>query len=111
GQGGDDGAGDQLPDDLGTGNRPGSQHPEMTTFRSQCPVGQRAQSGDIARARGTSSSPSTTSAARSSDAASSTVSDRPPGPISRILPSARSRATRSGGGARPASTSGEPTGT
>ena len=58
-----------------------------------------------------SSPPSATSAARSSDAASARVSDRSPGPISVILPSARSRATRSGGSARPASASRDPGGT
>jgi AraC-like DNA-binding protein len=39
------------------------------------------------------------------------VRHKSPGPISRILPSARSRATRSGGSARPASASRDPGGT
>ena len=59
----------------------------------------------------TSSWPSATPASRSSDDASSRVSDKSRGPISRILPSARSRAIRSGGPARPASASREPSGT
>ena len=50
----------------------------------------------------TSSSPTCTPAARSSDAASCTVSDRSPAPISRSFPSARNRGVRSGGSARPA---------
>ena len=59
----------------------------------------------------TSPSPSTRLASRSSEAASPRLSARSRGPISRIRPSARSRAIRSGGSARPASTSREPPGT
>jgi len=59
----------------------------------------------------TPASSSATSAACSSKDASAQVSERSAGPISVILPSARSRATRSGGTARPASASREPAGT
>jgi len=59
----------------------------------------------------TRSSPSARSAPRSSSDVSAVVSASSPGPISKILPSARSRAIRSGGWSRPASTSREPPGT
>jgi hypothetical protein len=59
----------------------------------------------------TSSSPRDTFAAASSEAASARVRDRSPGPISSTRPSARSRAIRTGGSARPASTSRDRPGT
>src|SRR5215510_92485 len=97
-----------------------SPPPKETTAPSSVPPSRRHSAARYSTAAhpsvrwcssATSSSPSATSAARSSKDASSRVSDRSPGPISVILPSARSRATRSGGLARPDSASRDPLGT